>query len=137
MSYDLILDNLRLKKISYATARTTLIGLGEAKSPKEAEEILSDNGFEKGVRGKRNFDDEIIEFMTQSPRTNSELVEYITTYGTANKARFYGLFDKIRLGINVVFASDLLVTQVFEEELSSKDMMDELKKLASSTLNKS
>lgn len=126
-----ILKKLRQEEATYASARNTVYALGFAKSLKDAEKLLDQNGFEKIRKAAKNFDDEVISWFGEEPRTGKEMYEYFLENATPNKIRWIGLFDKVRIGMNRVHD-----VEGFQDVRPTKEILDAAKKAGANTPTK-
>lgn len=79
---------------SYSAISTAIIALDFVANQKEADEVLSGLGIEKGR--KANLTDKMYAYLQEKPRTQSEFFKWMKTNGTANTWRWRAAHDKVR-----------------------------------------
>lgn len=106
------------KTIAYIRAFLTLEGI----EGKEATDLLKDLGISRTNNGATYPD--ILNYLSEEPRTEKEFYEYVLVEGTKNEARWINDRNKIRIVLNKVYVKNGIE---FKEESASDSLKKEVK----------
>ncbi len=103
MNTKAILETIKSEGLTEAKRVRGFLSYKYGVEGKEATAILSEAGFSTRTKGEGVGFIEVIDYLAEYPRTESDLYAFIAKEGTGNEARWITNRNTIRLVINDVF----------------------------------